>query len=97
MIRLPTDVSTHPHCFVFLSSVIHAHLDELFPGMEIAGCYQFRVTRDSDLWVDEEEVDDLMNALKGELNAQLASGKAAHDAVVDSAASRLLPVAMAAE
>ena len=70
LIRLPTDVSTHPHCFVFLSSVIHAHLDELFPGMEISGCYQFRVTRNSDLFVDEEEVDDLLRALEGELPAR---------------------------
>ena len=37
--------------------------------MEITGCYQFRVTRNSDLYVDEEEVDDLMRALEGELIA----------------------------
>ena len=43
---------------------------EVFPGMEVAGCYQFRVTRNSDLWVDEEEVDDLMRALKGELTSR---------------------------
>jgi polyphosphate kinase len=35
--------------------------------MTITGCHEFRVTRDSDLWVDEEEVDDLLKALKGEL------------------------------
>ena len=40
---------------------------ELFPGMEVLGCYQFRVTRNSDLFVDEEEVDDLRRALEGEL------------------------------
>ena len=37
------------------------------PGMKVEGCYAFRVTRNSDLWVDEEEVDDLMRALQGEL------------------------------
>jgi polyphosphate kinase len=52
--------------FVFLSSVIHAFVDRLFTGMEIGGCYQFRVTRNSDLFVDDEEVD-LMTALEGEL------------------------------
>jgi polyphosphate kinase len=53
--------------FVFLSSVIHAFVDQLFTGMEINGCYQFRVTRNSDLYVDDEDVDDLMRALEGEL------------------------------
>ncbi|MEM7404528.1 MAG: polyphosphate kinase 1 [Pseudomonadota bacterium] len=52
---------------VFLSSVIHAHVSDLFPGMEITGCYQFRVTRDADLLLDDEEVEDLMRALEGEL------------------------------
>ena len=53
--------------FVFLSSIIHAHVAELFPGMKVVGCYQFRVTRDSDLFVDEEAVDDLLMAVEGEL------------------------------
>ena len=53
--------------FVFLSSIIHAHVAELFPGMKVVGCYQFRVTRNSDLFVDEEEADDLLMALEGEL------------------------------
>ncbi|MFP4648801.1 MAG: polyphosphate kinase 1 [Halorhodospira sp.] len=56
-----------PHDFVFLSSIIHAFVSELFPGMTVRGCYQFRVTRNGDLFVDEEEVDDLMRALEGEL------------------------------
>ena len=38
-----------PHDFVLLSSVVHAHVGDLFPGMEITDCYQFRVTRNSDL------------------------------------------------
>ncbi|HEU4619217.1 MAG TPA: polyphosphate kinase 1, partial [Gammaproteobacteria bacterium] len=53
--------------FVFLSSVIHAFVGQLFTGMEIDGCYQFRVTRNSDLYVDDEDIDDLMRALEGEL------------------------------
>ncbi len=67
LIQLPERVASGPHDFVLLSSVIHAHVGELFPGMRISGCYQFRVTRNSDLWVDEEEVEDLLRALKGEL------------------------------
>lgn len=70
LIRLSPELpGTGPSDFVFLSSVIHAFVDELFVGMEIKGCYQFRVTRNSDLYVDEEEVDDLMHALEGELIA----------------------------
>ena len=56
-----------PYNFVFLSSIIHAFVEDLFPGMTVHGCYQFRVTRNGDLFVDEEEVDDLMRALEGEL------------------------------
>jgi len=56
-----------PYDFVFLSSVIHAYAGELFPGMKVTSIHQFRVTRNSELFVDEEEVDDLMRALEGEL------------------------------
>src|SRR6185312_12654969 len=55
------------HTFTLLSSVIHAHVEELFPGMKVAGCYQFRVTRNSDLYVDEEDIDDMLRAVQGEL------------------------------
>jgi polyphosphate kinase len=67
MIPLPKSVAGGDHAFVLLSSVIHAHMGELFPGMQVEGCYQFRVTRNSDLWVEEEEVDDLLRALDDEL------------------------------
>lgn len=68
VIQLPGDLIDSGEChFVFLSSVIHAFVDQLFAGMEINGCYQFRVTRNSDLYVDYEDVDDLMRALEGEL------------------------------
>ncbi|MGQ0657425.1 MAG: polyphosphate kinase 1 [Chromatiales bacterium] len=67
VINVPESYAEGPHDFVFLSSVIHAHVGDLFPGMTVTGCYQFRVTRDSDLFVDDEEVDDLLRALKGEL------------------------------
>ncbi len=57
------------HDLVFLSSIIRVHVDELFPGLKVDGCYQFRVTRNSNLYVDEEEVDDLVRDLEGELEA----------------------------
>jgi polyphosphate kinase len=53
--------------YVFLSSVLHAFVDELFEGLTVLGCYQFRLTRNSDLFLDDEEIDDLMRALEGEL------------------------------
>ena len=69
LIQLPAQVpGTGPTDFVFLSSVIHAYVDELFPGMEASGCYQFRVTRNSDLFVDEEEAEDLAQALEDGLS-----------------------------
>ena len=68
LIRLPPELEdTGDFDFVFLSSVIHAFVDELFTGLSIDGCYQFRVTRNSELYVDKEEVSDLMRALEGEL------------------------------
>lgn len=60
-------IDSGDHDYVMLSSVIHAHIGELFPGMAVASCHQFRVTRNGDLWVDEEEVDDILQALQGEL------------------------------
>ncbi|MGE3164780.1 MAG: polyphosphate kinase 1 [Planctomycetota bacterium] len=67
LIQLPEEVADEPYDFVMLSSIIHAHVGDLFMGMKVKGCFQFRVTRNSDLWVEEEEVDDLLSALKGEL------------------------------
>ena len=70
IIRLPDKLSEAGRDkYVFLSSVIHAHVADLFPGMSIDGCYQFRVTRNSNLYVDDEEVDDLVRALEGQLEA----------------------------
>ena len=70
VIKLPDELS-QPGCinFVFLSSIIHQHVDELFPGLKVGGCYQFRVTRNSNLYVDEEEVEDLVRSLEGQLAA----------------------------
>ncbi len=67
VIQLPEAISPQPYSFVFLSSILHQHVTELFAGMDILGCYQFRATRNSDLFVDEEEVKNLRTALQGEL------------------------------
>jgi polyphosphate kinase len=67
VIHLPKKLTGLDYGFVFLSSIMHQHVHELFPGMEIIGCHQFRVTRNSDLFVDDEEVKNLRTALQGEL------------------------------
>jgi polyphosphate kinase len=71
IIQLPVEeCDCGPNDFVFLSSVVHAYVESLFPGMSVKGCYQFRVTRNSDLYVDEEEIDDLLRAVEGELGSR---------------------------
>lgn len=67
IIQLPPDVSGGQHDFVLLSAVLTAFVDDLFTGMKVKGAYQFRVTRNSELFVDEEEVENLASALKDEL------------------------------
>jgi len=68
IIGIPAEFAVDPHEFVFLSSIIHAHVEDLFPGMRVTGCYQFRVTRNSELFVEDEDVEDLLHALEGELH-----------------------------
>lgn len=67
VIRLPAELAGCEYGYVFLSSVLHAFVGELFAGMTVRGCYQFRVTRNSDLFVDEEEVKNLRTKIQGEL------------------------------
>jgi len=70
LIRLPDHlIDPGSVSYVFLSSIIHANVADLFPGMNVEGCYQFRVTRNSNLYVDDEEVEDLVRALQGQLEA----------------------------
>jgi polyphosphate kinase len=66
IVRLPDDICEGGDNLVFLSSIIHAHAGELFPGMTVEGCYQFRLTRNADLNIDETD-EDLANALRTEL------------------------------
>ncbi|SBT10014.1 Polyphosphate kinase [Candidatus Accumulibacter aalborgensis] len=67
VIRLPRELGEAEYTFVFLSSVVHEFVHELFAGMKVLGCYQFRVTRNSDLFVDEEEIKNLRAKIQGEL------------------------------
>src|SRR5690606_9151894 len=69
IVRIP-DARGRRHTFALLSSIVHAHAEQIFPGMKVTGCYQFRVTRNSDLWVNEEEVEDLLQAVAGELSSR---------------------------
>src|SRR5277367_994147 len=65
LIRLPDELGSRN--FVFLGTIVEAFVSNLFGGMRMRGCYQFRVTRNSDLFVEQEEVDDLLRAVEGEL------------------------------
>jgi len=67
VIHIPSSYSRGPHDFVLLGTLLQAFTADLFPGMEILGSHQFRVTRNSELLVDEEEIENLASALEGEL------------------------------
>ncbi|MGJ0491631.1 polyphosphate kinase 1 [Methylobacter sp.] len=68
LVQLPgEETGSGPADFVFLSSIIHAFVGDLFNGMTVKGCYQFRVTRNSDFFVDDDAIDDLLLAVEGEL------------------------------
>ncbi|CUU55711.1 polyphosphate kinase [Parafrankia irregularis] len=76
LIRVDVDESTEglagarddsTACFVPLEEVIAAHLGQLFPGMEVVDSHLFRVTRNADLEVEEDEAEDLLQALEREL------------------------------
>jgi polyphosphate kinase len=70
VIKLPAEISGGQQAFVLLTSVIRAHLEELFPGRKVEAFSQFRVTRDSDLEVDEEEIANLRHALRSGLTTR---------------------------
>ncbi|OAM20889.1 RNA degradosome polyphosphate kinase [Eikenella corrodens] len=66
VVKLPEELS-EGHGFVLLSSILHAYVHKLFPGMDVEGCYQFRLTRNSELTVDEEDLTNLRAAVQTEL------------------------------
>ncbi|NGM88631.1 polyphosphate kinase 1 [Parapusillimonas sp. SGNA-6] len=68
VIKVPPGIAGIPHGYILLTALISAFVGDLFPGMDVKGCYQWRVTRNSDLFVDEEEITNLRQALQGELS-----------------------------
>ncbi len=67
VMRVPSEISGMADGYILLTALIGAFVGELFTGLEVKGCYQWRVTRNSDLFVDEEEITNLRQALQGEL------------------------------
>ncbi|MCV2403698.1 polyphosphate kinase 1 [Marinomonas sp. C2222] len=71
LVKLPDSVCDGGDNLVFLSAIVHAHADQLFPGMTVKGCYQFRLTRNADLEVDSDDIGiDLAGALRTELQSR---------------------------
>ena len=68
VVPMPSEICGGDAGFVFLSSILHAHVGKLFPGMKVKDCHQFRLTRDSDLTVDEEDLKNLRAAIQNELH-----------------------------
>jgi len=88
-IRLPDELCNNEYEYVFLSSIIHANIKRLFSNVKVLGCYQFRITRNSDLYVDLEEVEDLARTLEGELPSRLY-GEAIRLEVSENCPKRIL-------
>lgn len=89
IVKMPADVCEgNENDYVFLSSIIHLHVEDLFPGMTVNGCYQFRLTRNSDLDL-EDGVEDLAKALQGELLSR-RYGKAVRLEIVDNCPQPLI-------
>ncbi|KND57311.1 Polyphosphate kinase [Candidatus Paraburkholderia schumanniana] len=70
LVRMPESLSGYPHGFVLLSSFMQHFVNELFPHLVVRSCNQFRITRNSELFVDEDEITNLRVALQGELPAR---------------------------
>lgn len=84
IVLLPEEISGVPYGFVFLSSIMHAFVEEMFPGMKVTGCYQFRVTRDTELYLDEEEMADLKQEVEGRLLTRRRFGRAVRLEIPDN-------------
>jgi polyphosphate kinase len=73
-ISLPASISpSDGTTYVFIEDVIRANIQELFPGTQVKGAYQFRIVRDTDLEIEEDEADDLLETIEGSLR-QLRRG-----------------------
>ena len=88
LVRLPEDIANAKYSFVFLSSILHEHVGELFSGMNVTGWFQFQVTRNSELDLEEEDIKNLRLALQGELT-QRQFGDAVRLEVADNCSSEM--------
>lgn len=88
-VRLPEELCDNEYEYAFLSSIIHSNIRKLFSNVKVLGCYQFRITRNSDLYVDLEEVEDLARTLEGELPSRLY-GEAIRLEVSENCPKRIL-------
>lgn len=70
IIRIPEELTDGGDHFIFLSSVIHEFAQDLFPGMQVQGCYQFRLTRNADLDLETDHSTDLASVLEDELHSR---------------------------
>ncbi len=89
VIRVPSEICGVRDGFVFLSSIVHSQIGSLFSGMDPVGVYQFKVTRNSDLYVSEEEVANLRRALEAEL-VQRNFGQAVRLEVASNCPKRII-------
>ena len=62
-IKFPKRLSNNKESYIFLSSLIHENIDKLFPGLQVRGCHQFRVTMNSNLVFDDEDLNDIKKSL----------------------------------
>ena len=67
LIAMPRKEVNEPWDYVYLASLIKQHISELFPGLILEGVHPFRVTRNSDLYIDEEEAENLLRTIEQEL------------------------------
>ena len=67
VVRVPANVAGAPHGVMLLTSILQGFIDQLFPGLQVKSRAQFRLTRNSELFVDEEEITNLRHALRTEL------------------------------
>ncbi|QRN40793.1 MAG: polyphosphate kinase 1 [Neisseriaceae bacterium] len=89
VVKLPEHLSNNTDSLVFLSSIIHDRIQDVFLGMNVKGCYQFRLTRDSELIVDDDDLKDLLLAVQGELHER-QYGKAVRLEVATNCPERLV-------
>jgi polyphosphate kinase len=70
VVEMPKELCTDYRGFVLLTSIIRSHLHSMWPSAKLIGYSQFRVTRDSDLWLDELDVKDIRAALRSKLDTR---------------------------